>query len=126
MKKRKHFLRVTALWCISYFLLLAIFLGSIGVMFTLNQSLIRKTNDKYCQTILNGISENAKDAVGMSQKLYSYVVNHSDINDILSIEKEEDYFTSSKVRLFLKELTEMKEEMDFYIYNYADFKGSLV
>ena len=116
MKKKKHFSRAATLWCVSYFLLLAIFLGSIGVMFTLNQSLIRKTNDKYCQTILNGISENAKDAVGMSQKLYSYVVNHSDINDILSIEKEEDYFTSSKVRLFLKELTEMKEEMDFYIY----------
>lgn len=116
MKKKKHFSRATTLWCVSYFLLLALFLSSIGVMFTLNQSLIRKTNDKYCNAILSGISDNTKAAVGISQEMYSYIVNYSEIEQILEIDNEADYYSSSQIRLLLQRLTQMRGEMDFYIH----------
>lgn len=114
--RKKYFSRATILWCTSYFLLLTIFFASVGIMSALNRSIIKKINDKYCQEVLSSISENTKNAISVSQRLYFSIVNDSDASEVIRFNSQDEYFTSSKVKAFLKNLARINDEMDFYIY----------
>ena len=105
MKKLKSFSSVTVLWCVSYFLLLAVFVFSTAVMFGLNRSVINKINSRYCQTILEEINENAIQEINKTRDMYSAIVNFPDIDNILAIGSFDGYYSSKAVLTLLKDLS---------------------
>lgn len=116
MKKKKLFSKVTLLWYATYFLLIFMFVVSIGIVFGLNQSVIKKYNDRYCNAILSQISENAKEVAAKSRDLYSAIVNYSDIDEVMEINSFDDYYKKRSVKRLLQNLSILQGDVDFYIY----------
>ncbi len=116
MKRKKLFSKVTLLWYATYFLLIFLFVVSIGIVFRLNQSVIKKYNDRYCSAVLSQISENAKEVVAKSRDLYSTIVNYSDIDEVMEINSFDDYYKKRSVKRLLQNLSSVQGNVDFYIY----------
>lgn len=109
--------RVISLWCVSYGLLLALFITNILIVLATNRTILRETNENYCQNLFGSISANAESMISDSKSIYSVVLNNSDPKHILSIANRNDYFTDSAVSNLLNQLSPYANDLStFFIY----------
>ena len=115
MKKYKKS-KLISVWSLSYFLLLGLFVISIISVSLVSQSVNRKINGKYCQTLFGGISQNVTETVEKSNLLYSTLINYEGVEKILFRESTDAYYNEASVFALLDDLRAIKGNVDFYIY----------
>ena len=115
MKKPKRS-KLISVWSLSYFLLLALFVVSITSVSLVSQSVSRKINDKYCQTLFGGISQNATEMIEKSNLIYSTLVNFKELGKVLEVDGIDGYYTEKSVMALIEDLRNVKGNVDYYIY----------
>lgn len=111
MFKRKSFS-----WTLAYFILLVVFVISVVLMFLFNNAVTKKVNKEYCNLLFDEISFNAIDVLENSNQMYSVLIKHEGLDEILKVDKINDYYKNDAVFDLIDRLTSVKKDLDFYIF----------